>query len=198
MPIPAIAASTIAAQAFRDIELAPISSFDDGTEQAQAATEQYPLALQMVLEAADWSKASVYVTLSASVDAGTTDPTLPYFYVLPGDLISIQEVGDKGFTKWRQDKDGLRSDTAAPLSMRYTAMITNEASLPARLQRAISLQLAVLLGPRFLGTASKIDALEQKLARQMKLAMRHDARTASENRYDDTVDQGDWATEATR
>jgi hypothetical protein len=196
MPTP-IAASTIAAQAFRELEMAPISSFADDSEQAAAASEQYPQALNMCLAAADWGFASVFHTLSASDQPtdSTIDPDLPQFYTLLGDVIVLREVGDR-YTRWRQDRDGLRSDTGAPLRIRYTGTVSDEASLPARFQLAVALHLASLLAPRWLGTASKVQDLSKRAGIALKQAAREFSRSASDARYDGLDEQDDWVAEA--
>ena len=198
MPTP-IAASTIMTQAFRFLEATPPSSFDDDSEQAQAAAEQYPVALRQCLEAADWSFAStlVFLPLAELPLTVAADPDLPYLYNLPGNLVRIHEVGDN-FTRWRKDAAGLRADDTAPLRLRYTANITNETNLPANFLVAVSLHLAILLASRWLPTQSKVQALEMKAQEALRLALRQDAANASAARYDDLDAQGDWVTEALR
>ena len=198
MPTP-IAISTIVAQAFRYMEVTPPSSLDDDSPKARDAAEQYPNALQQCLEAADWSFASVIVNLPAAVLPGTValDPDLPYFYNLPGDIVRIQEVGDKN-TAWRRDREGLRADMSAPLRLRFTSTITNEATLPATFRDAVALTLASLVAPIWLTTDSKLQRIDALRERALQKAMRHDARSASDARYDGLPDQGDWADEATR
>ena len=198
MPTP-IAASTIVAQAFRFMEASPISSFDDDSEQAQAAAEQYPTALAICLEAADWAFASTLAFLPQAVldPVQAIDPDLPYVFSLPAGCSRIQEVGD-GDMRWRRDLLGLRADDPGPLRIRYTAEITNEAALPANFRLAVALQLALLLAPRWLTTQSKIQGLQQQAEVALKTAMRQDARNASQARYDGLEDQGDWARDAIR
>lgn len=194
-----IANSAIVAQTFRFLEVTPPSSLDDDSDKARDAAEQYPNALRECLELVDWSFASVLVFLPPSVRPLTiaADPALPHFYMLPGDLIRIHEVGDDG-TRWRRDLAGLRTDAPAPLRLRYTALITNEGALPATFRRAVSLTLAGLLGPTWLTTDSKLQRLEYQRQQALKDAIRQDARTASDSRYDGLPDQGDWVSEATR
>lgn len=193
----AIAASTIVQQAFRLMEKTPPSSFDEPTEEAAAAAEQYPDAIRACLEAADWSFASVLVGLPQKTPDATalTDPDMPYLYELPGDLVVIREVGD-GRTKWRRDRDGIRADISAPLRLRYTGTIDDEARLPASFRLAVSCKLASLLGVRFLTVQSKLDGIEQRFQAAMRDALRSDARSASDARYDGLDDQDDWVTEA--
>jgi hypothetical protein len=194
-----IAASTIAGQAFRLMELGPISSFGDDTPQARDAAEQYPIALESCLAACDWSFASRLAFLPGALPGPqvATDPDLPHLYILPGDCLIVREVGDL-CTRWRVDIDGLRADQPALLRLRYTARITNEAQLPAEFQKAVAAELAFLLAPVHLGTQNKINSLEQRAGKTLKKAMREHSRAASESRYDGLEDQGDWVAEARR
>jgi hypothetical protein len=197
MPDP-IAASSIAAQAFRFLELAPISSFEDDSEQAADAAQAYPIALNSCLSAADWSFASVYANLPEIEPAPgvAIDPAMPWLFEAPGDLVKLREVGSR-WTRWRLDKIGIRANHGAPLPVRYTARIEDEAALPDTFQTAVSLALAVLLAPRWLTTSSKIDALKGDARATLEAAMREDSRMASLERYDGGADQGDWVEEAT-
>lgn len=198
MPSP-VATSTIVAQAWRFMELSPISSFADDTEQARSAAEQYPNALRECLSRADWSFASAIANLPEAVLPATVaeDPELPYFYQVPGDLVRLLEAGEPG-TLWRRDRDGLRSDAPGPLRIRYTGLTTNEAILPAAFQTAVALRLATLLGPRWLGTATKLRELERRFETELAQARKQDSRSASGARYDnDLTDSGDWSQSAT-
>ncbi len=199
MPPSPIATSTIVAQAWRFMELSPISSFADDTEQARSATEQYPNALRECLARADWSFASTIANLPEATLPPTVaeDPELAYFFQVPGDLVRLLEVGEPG-TLWRRDRDGLRADAPAPLRIRYTAEVTNEAILPAAFQTAVALRLATLLGPRWLGTATKLRELDRRFEMELAQAKKQDSRSASGARYDnDLADSGDWSQSAT-
>lgn len=198
MPTP-IATSTIVAQAWRFMELSPISSFDDDTEQARSAAEQYPNALRECLARADWSFASVVENLPEATRPETVaeDPELPYFYQPPSGLVRLLEVGT-ATTRWRLDRDGLRADAPAPLRVRFTGEITNEAILPAAFQTAVALRLAQLLGPRWLGTRSKLQILDQQFDIEIARAKKQDSRSASGQRYDNSLTGGsDWSQDAT-
>jgi hypothetical protein len=199
--MPSIAASTIVAQAFRFMEVTAPSSLADDTPKANDANEQYPNALEICLGMADWSFASVFVTLpeAALPPTSSLDASLPYFFRLPGDLIHVREVGLYGDgTKWRTDLIGLRANIPAPLPMRYTAKITDESRLPALFRKAVSLQLALLLGPIWQTTDTKMQRLATDFEKAMKLAMKPDALYASASRYDGEPDEGSWADEATQ
>lgn len=198
MPTP-IATSTIVAQAWRFMELSPISSFDDDTEQARSAAEQYPNALRECLARADWSFASIVASLAQATKPQNVadDPDLPYFYQPPSGLVRLLEVGTES-TVWRLDRDGLRASDPAPLRIRYTGEITNEAILPAAFQAAVALRLALLLGPRWLGTQSKLRTLAQQFDLELAAAKKQDSRSASGQRYDNSLTSGDdWSLTAT-
>lgn len=198
MPTP-IAASTIVAQAWRFMELSPISSFDDDTEQARSAAEQYEPALRYCLAKADWSFASVTASLPEATlpDGVAEDPELPYFYQPPGGLIRLHEVGDR-YTSYRLDLEGLRASDPAPLRIRYTALITNEAKLPAAFQAAVALRLAIMLGPKWLTTQAKMEGLKKDFAAELATAKKEDSRSASASRYDDAQSPTeDWVAYAT-
>lgn len=196
-----IATSTIVQQAFREMEMSPIASFGDDSEQAVAAEEQYAEAMRLCLEVGDWSFASTLAYLSdAELPFGSyADPDLPHFFQLPGNLVKLREIGSPpNSVRYRRDRDGLRCAAPAPLRVRYTSLISDETELPASFRLAVALQLAVLLAPRWLGTASKIDRMKQAFQVQLKKAAREDSRTASDVRYDDQSLTGDWAGSSTR
>lgn len=196
---PPVATSTIVQQAFRLMEVSPPSSFDDGSEKALAAEDQYPEALRACLEFADWSFASVLARLSAVTtlpDGVAADPSLPWLYELPGDVLRLREVGMPWPVRWRRDRAGLRADAAGPLTVRYTAAAEDEAGLPADFRDAVAWRLAVMLAPKFLETQAKIEALKRDAERAIKAAARTDAGQASAGRYDDQDEQGDWVAEA--
>lgn len=194
-----IAASTIAGQAFRLLELSPISSFGDDTPQAQDAAEQYPLAMGSCLSACDWSFASTLATLPEAQlgDTDAADPALPHLFKLPADLVKLRQVMDPA-VRYRIDKLGLRADVSGLLTIRYTATVEDEAGLPATFQTAVAHALALLLAPRWLRTQSKTEGLERRAGVMLGNAMQEDGRSGSDARYDGLDEQGDWVTEATR
>lgn len=194
------ATSIIVAQAFRYLELAPPSSFGDDSEKARDAAEMYPVAMSSCLAACDWSFASTSVSLPALAALPTgiaAEDAYPYSYQLPGDFVKMQEVGD-GDVDFRIDASGLlRADAPAPLRVRFTRRLTNEAILPADFQDAVALRLACYLGNRDIGTTSKLDRLEQLAKMRLQDAMRGDRGNASSQRYDGRDDEGFWADEVT-
>lgn len=192
------AAASIPEQAFRFLELEPISSFADGSPQAAAAAETYPEALRMVLERAEWSFASRVAQLAeAALNEGdVADDALPHVFVLPDDCVALREVIGLDVA-WRVDQTYLRADAAGPLKIRYTALIQNETMMPATLRTAVALQMAMLLAGRYVQTRTKKADLVSQFDETLRLALRHDARNASpQSAYDDWG--GYWDREALR
>ncbi len=192
----AIATSGIAVQAFRLLEMSPISSFGDDSEQASSAEEQYPEALRMCLEANDWSFASTLASLPA-VDEDSGDEDLPHVYTRPGDLVRLIDVKPASVL-YRLDEDRLRADQAAPLRIRYTRLVTNEARLPGMFKTAVSYQLAALLAPRWTTSRNRADSLQAQADNWLGRAMKADRGSASSQRYDGRARQADWRGEAIR
>lgn len=194
------AAATILEQCFIALKLAPPSSFDDDTPQANDARSLYPVARDMVLESVDWSEASVTASLpEAELPAGfATDPVLPYTYALPGQCLKLRDVDRARAPRWRLDRGGiLRADVPGPLPIRYTERIDNELLLGAALRTAIALQLAIMLAPRWLGTASERQQLREELTLAMQQARRTDRDNASPGYLDGREDRSnDWIAEA--
>jgi hypothetical protein len=193
-----ISTSSIVREAFRLMELDPGSSLADGTAKAIAASEQYPEALRECLEQAEWSFASTIANLAEAVlpDGAIADPELPYLFTLPGDCVRLLSVGDD-WTAWRLDAVGLRADDPAPLQIRYTTLISSEAALPATFRFLVALTLAIRLAPMFQTNSTKLEQLRDMAAKHRVLALRQDARTASQQRTDDLSAAGDWVSEAT-
>lgn len=185
-----IATSNIVSQAFRFMEMSPISSFADDSEQATAALEQFPEAINQCMEMCDWSFASKFVDLP---EAGSlpVDADLPFNFIRPGDLLRLIEVKPNS-VQFRLDMDALRADQAAPLTIRYIAKITDESKLPALFKAAVSYRLAALLAPRWTTSANRTKYLSDEADAALKKAMRVDARSASTMRYDGMARQSSW------
>lgn len=192
MPLPT-AAATIPAQAFRNMGMDPIGSFADTTPEAAAAAEVYPTALKMVLEVAEWSFATRVVQLGEATptDDYTVDDDFPYAYVLPADLVALREVLALN-ADWRIDMGFLRTNVGSPLKIRYTAWIEREDQLPAHVQNAIALQMAVLLAPRYVQARTKQADLITMASNALDDALRYDGRNASPKSMSGAAWVGNW------
>jgi hypothetical protein len=197
----AVIGSMIVAQAFRYMKLAPPSSFEDDSDKARDAEQMCPVAVRAVLEAGDWSFASRLVRLPQlqSLPALTiADDDLPFAYQLPGDFVAVREVAD-GCACFRIDDDYLlRADRTGPLKLRYTRMLENLDNRPANFRLAVSARLACYLAPIYGEAEATLQRLEQLADTMEKKALRADAVSASEQRYDGRDTGGMWADEVTR
>ncbi|QPM89155.1 hypothetical protein [Pseudooceanicola algae] len=191
----AIASSNIARQAFRFMELRPLQSFGENSDQARAAEEQYPNALDMVLEAYDWSFARRLLKPAMVQPVATlaVDPDLPFAYDLPVDLLTIRKIYGAETGRWRLDERLLRTDFAGPL-VRGTVRKTNENQLPATVRTVIACQLAVLLSSQFVSSRTKRVEIDDNLLRVFQQAKDNDLLTASAARLDglDPSVSSDW------
>lgn len=189
----------IARQACLAMERTAPSSLEDDSDLSRDLLAFYPEARDKLLEAADWSFASKLAYLPPRPLAGgeAEDADLPHTYAIPPDAQKILEVGT-GMEAWRRDALGIRADVAPPLRVRYTARSIAEAAWPAEFRSAVALELAVILAPKWLQTANKMQDIERRAENALKKAMRNLSRDASAARYDGLPEQGDWVTEARR
>ncbi len=194
-----IATSTIVAQAFRFAELRAISSLADNSPQAASAAQAYPEAINLVLEAYDWSFARILVTLppTTTLPAGAVaDPDLAGLFTLPSGFLTLRMVYPEGLA-YRIDQGVLRADRTDDLTIRYTAMQTDEAKMPPAFKQAVALQLAVLLAPEWVAARTKRVQMQDDLRMALAAAIRADRCSASPSRLDGRPEQTDWAQDAT-
>lgn len=198
MPSPS-ATSTIVTQAFRFMEVSPPSSLADADPKANAAKEQYPIALKACLEQEDFSFARKLVNLPSAEldDTAAQDPELKYFYAFPADLVKFRAIMDPT-VKYRIEANGVRANVPAQLAVLYTFAVEEERSLPATFQIAVSYQLASLLAPTYVASRTKRADLKTDGAQALRTAIENDAVSASHARWDDQPEQGNWVHEATR
>lgn len=194
-----IANSGIAAQAFRFLEMQPISSFGDDSEEAAAAADQYPVAADACFARADWSFARKLALLPPVVpeEGDVADPDLPGLFLRPTDLVAVRQVWPQGVV-WRLDADRLRADQAAALTIRYTARVRDETRLPGNFKTAVAAHLASLLAPRWTTSANRAQALLDTSNVKLLQAIEDDRGSASQRRYDGSPRQCDWSAEAVR
>lgn len=188
------ATSNIVVQAFGFMELSHPSSFADDTPQALDALTNYETALDFCLEWSDWSfvsRGAACCRAAVLPPEFVVDPDLQHTFALPSDCVKVHGA------RWRLDERLLRAYRIAPLPVCYTLRVTNEAALPASFRTSVSLQLAVLMAPRWLGVDSKRASLASSLETARLQVGRPDARTASPLSYqDDFAD--DWVAGALR
>lgn len=186
-----IATSTIARQAFRELGLRPLSSYEDGSPEAIAAAQEFPHARDIVLESYDWAFARATVRLPQVPDAPAIDEDLPYAYQLPADSLALRHV--LGGARWRREGGLVRSDLAECRAI-LTRRLTHEPEIPATARHAIALQLALQLAGTYVATRAKRADLENALANALDVARRNDRVSASQHQADgrDPIEATDW------
>jgi len=193
----AIAASTIAQQAFRYMEASPLGSFGDESAEARAARTQYPIAISGALRRADWSFASKLLSLP-QITPDTVDLALVYTYRLPPEVLALREVRPE-LTAWRIDGRLLRADEPGPLTVRATVTVDKETDLPGEFQDVVALLLAAALSPNFASSANRAAMLRDQAEVAHRVALRADRAQASAVRWDGRDEPfADWVDMATR
>ena len=194
MPV-SISTSTVVLQAFRAMELPGPSSLSEDSQEGRAAAEHYDTALDLCLEAADWSFASEVVALAQlATPAGARDPRLPFSFALPMQALVLREIVTAE-TRHRVDGRVVRCDRSGPILARVTTRLRDETAMPATFRTAVALQLAGLLAPQFVEVQSKVALLLDRQQEALARAARTDARTASPAGFMGEL-ASDWATEA--
>lgn len=195
----AIAASNIVQQAFRAMGIGTLSSLADTDPRVLAAAELYDSALDMTLEALDWSFASTLATISRKADSADIlrDARYGYVYGLPANLLVLREVTDPDVS-YRVDANVMQADYAGPLTIRYTAKVQQENTLPRTFQTAVAYQLALMMAPEHVKTARALDQLSTAFDTAFDRAARTDGTTASPRNYNQSGGGGDWLAEAIR
>lgn len=199
MPV-SISSSIIAAQAFTELELRPLSSYGDDSPEAVEVAAKYGPALDMVLEDYDWSfrRALVALPLLADTSGIEADADLPYIYQLPAQMRALRAIFPSDL-RWRRDGTLIRASETGAKAL-ITRQVDKESDLPAKLRHAIALQLALLMAPRYAPTRAKREDLGTALAYALQDARRADIVTASEQRMDELhpATGDDWVTRVTR
>lgn len=192
------AVSTILTEVCLMIERTAPASFDEDSDLARDLKNMYPDALRRTLARADWPFASklAYLPEMVAPEGTAVDPDLPYLYAMPGDCVTLREVGASD-TKWRRDAEGIRSDDSLSLRIRYTQDKPDEANFPAEFRAAVAAVLAATVAPTYAQSQAKIDRLDSLAEQRIKHAARSLARDASGARYDGLPDQPDWVSERT-
>ena len=177
-----LASSQIVQQAFRYVIGSEAGRFGDDAEEARAASQLYPQALDQCLAEEDWPFASATRALTEDADPAATvtgwrdDPSLPHAYALPDDALTPRAVRPRG-TRWRREGPFIRADRASAIDLRFTRRFTAAAEdeLPAAVRDYVALTLAKLLAPRFAASAEVAQLLAEKLAEARAYAIKTEA-----------------------
>lgn len=153
-----------------------ITSFDDGSREAEVCTQLYDHTYETLLAEADWNFAQSDVELARSTTT-PTDPNYQYQYLLPSDRMSVVEFYDNAGCEVRdyhiQGDYVLASDTK--LFVKYnTKPAENE--LPSWFERYLVVRLAHDFEHPVMGVGSVQDRLLVQLKDARLQAYKQDKR----------------------
>lgn len=146
----------------------PISSFDDATDSALAASNLYPDARNALLRSHPWNCCIKRVVLAPNVAA----PTFSYAYafLLPSDWIRTLAVGEDGYeVDHRMEGRNVLCNDAA-LSLRYVYRNEDPASWDASLVKAMTLAMKAELAYAITKSQSVADSAKAELQAFLKQA----------------------------
>jgi len=130
------------------VELKEITSLDQAhSKAARVCTIHYPSTRDGLQREYPWNFNKARVSLAA---AGTA-PVYGYAraFALPGDCLRVREVDGCPDDAWQVEANGmLVTDLAAPLSIAYSARVTDVARFDALFRRLLVAELAVAIAPR--------------------------------------------------
>lgn len=114
----ALTKTDIINNALTRVGAAPVTSIDDGTNNARVVSRVYEEALRSILSECKWNFATKRALLSSSADTlSWYDTGETYVYTKPSDMIRIFEPSDPD-AAWREELNYIVSDTSG-LGLRY-------------------------------------------------------------------------------
>ena len=115
----AISKTSIVNKALTEVGATPVTSIDDGTNNADIVSRVYEISRKSILSECKWNFATKRALLSTSADTlAWYDTGETYIYVRPADVIKIFGTNDPLAT-YREEGDYIISDTSG-LGIRYT------------------------------------------------------------------------------
>jgi len=114
----AISKTLIINKALTEVGATPVTSIDDGTNNADIASRVYEISLKSILSECKWNFATKRALLTLSADTlAWYDTGENYVYVRPTDIIKIFGTNDDKST-FREEQDYIISNTSG-LGIRY-------------------------------------------------------------------------------
>ena len=161
-------AVTICSNALQILGADPISSFEDGTDNAGRCSNLYPTVRDSVLRAHSWNCATRRVLLSPLSAAPAFD--FSHQFQIPGDWLRTLQVGYKGRTiPYRHEAQALLANVAA-LPLVYCWRNKVESTWSANLIHLVELEMAAKMAYAVTSSASMRDSMRDEAMRAFKLA----------------------------
>jgi len=180
----ALTAIGLCARALIKLGAAPISSFEEGSAEAETAAALYETTRDALLAAHPWSFAIVEVALPRLSEDPVGDKA--FAFQLPSDFIRAVSAGAGGRTTGLEYLIIGRTLTADAESVTLTHIRRpNEADFPAFFDQALIARLAVEFCLPLTESASRWQLLARAAEDELKAARRIDAAQDAQPRFED-------------
>jgi len=161
-----------------------ISSFEDGSAEAQVASSLYPLARDALLSAHPWSFATRQIELARLANRPTA--TFSYAFQLPNDYLRALSAGERGLGKgltFQIVNRQLHTDAAAiVLTYLYRP---SEGDFPAYFNSALVARLASEFCLPLTENSSRAERLARLADAELKVAKLVDSQQDTPPRFED-------------
>lgn len=188
--LPPSSAVRLAARAYRAIEHhGEITSFEDGTPEAEDAALHYGPCRRQTLEAADWRFASVVFVSGARSDAPEIDGLIPY--AIDPSVLRVREVTGRG-VRWRVEGRLLYTDAAAPVTYRGTIDAQEPSEFTPKFEGGLVYLMAHHLAPRWSTSQNRAVTMLDLFRETIEAANPDEAREASAETWTDSDTAQSW------
>lgn len=188
--LPPSSAVRLAVRAYRAIEHDGVmTSFDDGTEEAQDAALHFDAARRETLQAVDWRFASKVFQAATRTDIPEIDSFIPA--ALDKSVIRVREVPGRNI-KWRVEGRLLYVNQTGPVTYRATIDAQDPTEYTPSFESALVFMLAHYLAPRWTTSANRARMMLDNWNQTVQAANGDEAREASPTEWVHE-EQSDWA-----
>ncbi|MBQ8475707.1 hypothetical protein IJ531_01445 [bacterium] len=164
----------------------------DDDPRAQMLSNYYEIARDSVLEAHEWSFASVRTTLANMQKS--CDPNFRFACKLPSDCIAARAIIEPYSKKEKKFENAINENgekiiltNYSPCILRYTKRIENEAMFSASFINCLAFYLAYLAAQVIVGSANKKNTNFQDYQISIRQAMLNDVRKDVNHDQDDLI-----------
>lgn len=172
---------TICTNALLQLGSQPISSFDDGSDNATLCSNLWPQTRDGVLRSNPWNRAIKRVSLAPSANV----PVWGYAFAfdLPGDLLTILEIDTRGNHKV---ENGQILADENPLLIKYTYRNKNVPSYDALMIEAMTWAMMAVLAYPITKSTTKSTEINNIYLLRLRLARTVDAQEDSPDQMGDS------------
>ncbi|MEQ1756576.1 MAG: hypothetical protein ABL973_20845 [Micropepsaceae bacterium] len=152
---------------------AEITSLDEAGQAARACRRRYPYARDAALRGYDWN----FAARRAALPASSMTPLFGYAsaFGLPADCLLVRRVNHCSAQRWEVEGRQILTDATAPLSITYTARITDPGLFDALFVDALATRLAADLCVQLSENTSRAQILFQLYQNKIAEARIRDA-----------------------